>query len=235
MTSPSELERLPTALVRAILHRRATPIATARESALWEMPWPLSVAISREVGARGTTVAREVATRLGWALFDNELLQRIADEMHRGVSAIEAVDEKHVSWIEQRVEAFAGVQSVTESSYVMHLVQTIAALGAHGRCVIVGRGASYILPRSSTLRVRLIAEPDDRINAISEEQGISRDSAKHYVEATELQRTRFIRGHFHKDPADPRNSDLLISTSRFSVAHCAELIIAAVERLQSRV
>jgi len=115
----------------------------------------------------------------------------------------------------------------------LHLLQTIVALGAQGRCVIVGRGASYVLPRSSTLRVRLIAELDDRIGVVAAEQGISRDAAKHHIETTELQRTRFVRQHFHKDPADPRNYDQVLSTSRFSVTHCAELIVAAVERLQS--
>lgn len=37
-----------------------------------------------------------------------------------------------------------------------------------------------------------------------------------------------------EDPADPRNYDLLLNTSRFTIGECAELIIEALRRLQAR-
>jgi hypothetical protein len=38
--------------------------------------------------------------------------------------------------------------------------------------------------------------------------------------------------HFAKDPSDAQNYDLVLNSSRFGVDECAELILAALERLQ---
>jgi hypothetical protein len=48
------------------------------------------------------------------------------------------------------------------AAYVHHLSQAILSLGAHGRCVIIGRGAAQILPAQTTLRVRLIGPRERR-------------------------------------------------------------------------
>ncbi len=40
-----------------------------------DAPGPM-IAVSRQVGARGATVARAVGARLGWPVYDHELLDR---------------------------------------------------------------------------------------------------------------------------------------------------------------
>ena len=36
-----------------------------------------TIAVSRQVGARGSSVAREIGARLGWPVYDRELLEQI--------------------------------------------------------------------------------------------------------------------------------------------------------------
>ena len=84
------------------------------------------------------------------------------------------------------------------------------------------------------LRVRLLAVREDRIAVLQREKGLSPQEAERYLEETDQQRRRFIREHFGKDPADPQNYDLVLNTSRLSVAKCADLIIAALHHLQGR-
>ncbi len=127
---------------------------------------PFTIAVSREAGTNAAAVARSVGERLGWAVYDQELVDHIAADMGVRTNLVESVDEKHQSWLLECLESFSSDRSVTESAYVVHLVETILSLGAHGECVIVGRGAGHVLPEANTLRVRLVAPLEDRIKAV---------------------------------------------------------------------
>ena len=49
-----------------------------------------TIAISRQSGARGTTTARAVGERLGWAVYDRELVERIfAALLSRDAAAVQ--------------------------------------------------------------------------------------------------------------------------------------------------
>ncbi|HXG13307.1 MAG TPA: cytidylate kinase-like family protein [Gemmataceae bacterium] len=228
-------ERTSEAVLRAFHHWEARRRAEAAKGGpVSRGPAAFTIALSREAGARGTSVAREVGARLGWPVYDHELVERIAHEMGLRTSLLESVDERRVSWLEECVQTLAAVPAVSESAYVRHLVETVLSLAAHGECIIVGRGAAQILPPATTLRVRLLAALEDRIAVLSQERGIPRTEAARQVEAIDHERAQFIREHFRKDPADPQNYDLILNTSRFTVADCAVLIIEALRRLQAR-
>jgi len=204
-----------------------------REAA--DSPTPaFSVAIARETGAPATSVAREVGRRLGWQVYDHELLERIAEEHGLRVSLLESLDEKRQSWLVECLEGFAQKAHIGESGYVRHLTQTILSLGAHGCCVIVGRGGAHLLPPETTLRVRLVQTLEDRVAAIMHQRGLSKHDATRWVERAGRERTAFIKDHFLKDPADPHHYDLLLNSSRWSVMECAGLIIDGLRRLTSQ-
>jgi hypothetical protein len=172
---------------------------------------------------------------LGWPVYDNELIERIAREMHLHASLLDSVDEKRKSWLLESVEALSSGRSVSESAFVRHLVESVLSLGTHGECVIVGRGAAHILPQASTLRVRLVGDREDRVLAMCRRLGLSHTEAARLVEVTDRERARFIREHFQKDSTDPRNYDLVLNTSRLSYAACAGLVIEALHQMQERV
>jgi cytidylate kinase len=192
-----------------------------------------AIAISRESGARGTSIAREVGARLGWLVYDHELVERIAKEMKLRTSLLESVDEKRVSWLQECVESFAAAPMITKSSYFRHLAQTLLSLATHGECVIVGRGAAQILPAETTLRVRLVAPLEWRIRAMSEKLGVAKEVAGRQVERIDCERICFVKDHFHKDARDASQYDLVLNSSRYSMDECAELIVEALRRLQA--
>jgi cytidylate kinase len=194
----------------------------------------ITIALTREAGCPGTTVAREVGTRLGWPVYDHELLERIAQEMGLRVALLEAIDERRQNWILEALETFSAMPFVSENSYVRHLLQAVLSLGVLGECIIVGRGAPQILPRETTLRVRLVGELRDRIAAVSDRLGVSREEAARQVEQTDRERTRFIEDRFGADPNDPRLYDLLLNTSRWNPGECADLIVTALRQMQGR-
>jgi cytidylate kinase len=222
-------ERLSEALVRATGHwglRGGTPgEAPAR---------PFTIALSREAGARGTTVAEEVGRRLGWPVYDRQLVEKIAQEMGLRTTLVESVDERNVSWVRETLEAFSTTPPVSATAYFHHLIETVLSLGARGECVIVGRGAPQILPAETTLRVRLVAPPEERVAVMTKELGVTPQEAARRVRVMDEERQRFIREHFRKDPTDPLVYDLVLHTGRFTVNECADLIVAALYRLQGR-
>jgi cytidylate kinase len=192
-----------------------------------------TIAVSRESGARGTSTARELGARLGWLVYDHELVERIAQDMNLRTSLLESVDEKRVSWLQECVEAFASTPSVSKSSYVRHLVQILLSLATHGECVIVGRGAAQILPAETTLRVRLVAPLEWRILAMAQKLDIAKEAAARQVERVDCERICFVKDYFHKDATDARQYDLVLNSSRYSVIECADLIVEALRRLQA--
>ena len=193
-----------------------------------------TIVISRQSGARGTTTARAVGERLGWAVYDRELVERIAQDMKLQASLLERVDEKKVGWLQEFMESFSSAPVVSDIAYVHRLAKTIASLVAQD-CVLVGRGIAHILPVETTLRVRLVAPVAWRVAAMSRKLGVSEEEAAVKVATTDRQRVQFVREHFNKDTTDPSLYDLVLNTERFSVEQCADLIVEALHRLQAAV
>jgi cytidylate kinase len=206
-----------------------------------QVPRAFTVALSRELGTQGTSIAKEVGRLLGWQVYDHELLEHIAKEMGLRTALLESLDERQQSWL---LELVAGITTapargewstiVSESAFVHHLIETVLALGVHGECVIVGRGAAFIMPAATTLRVRLVGPERDRVAALGRRLGISEREAALQVEKIDRERTDFVKYHFRKDPTDPRNYDVVLNASRLPVAECAELIVETLHRLQDR-
>lgn len=227
-------ERVTEALIRSIEHHgefhRREPTARLPEGRR-----PLTIALSRETGSQGAAIARALGSQTGWNVYDHELLELIARDMQVRVKLLEDVDERHVSWLQETIEAFCDVAAVREGTYVRHLVETMLSLAARGRCVIVGRGAPFILPATSTLRVRLTAPLGERIANICREQHLSRHEAARHIAHTDRTRTQFVREHFMHDPSDAAHYDLVLNTAMFPVEECASLIADAARARQQLV
>jgi cytidylate kinase len=221
MDTAHSFSHLPEALARAYRHWEARH--AGETSASGTIPG-LTIALSRQVGAAATAIAQRVGERLGWPVYDHELVEQIARQMKLRANLIDSVDERRGNWIRSWVEQFIGLPGVTESEYTHHLLETLASLAAHGECIIVGRGAAQVLPPASTLRVCLVAPLEQRIAFLSRQRGMTRQQAAQRIETSERERIRFVQNHFRKDPTDPGNYDLVLNVGRFSVDDCADLI-----------
>ena len=218
------------ALARAQQHwqeRRAETPASEPSA-----PTAFTIAFSREAGTGGAAIAREVANRLAWPLYDRELLQRIADDMGVRRSLLESVDERQVGWVSENLANLFAVPQANQFAYVRQLVETLLSLATLGKCVIVGRGAIAVLPRATTLRVRVVAPLEHRILAVQVEQSTTFEEAAARVERTDRERRCFVSDHFQVDPMDLANYDLILNAARFSPGKCADLIIAAFDQLR---
>lgn len=194
------------------------------------------IAVSREAGAGGESVAREVGHRLGCPVYGHEIVDKVADELRQPPSALERLDERPTFWIEDWMSGMPGSEPfVTMDTYLKYLFATVRGLAEVGRCVIIGRGAARMLPADRTLRVRLIAERTHRIRTVQRLRQLSEHAAIEWLDRTENERTLFMRRNFGVDPADPHLYDLMLNTSRLSITECADVIAQTFAQFETRV
>jgi len=205
-----------------------------------EKPQPFTIALSREAGTGGTSIGRELGNKLGWVVYDDQLLERIAQDMGLRTNLLKSVDERRHSWLLETAETFLTGHSksdwaplVNDTAYVHHLIKTVLALGVNGECVIVGRGAAFILPKATTLRVRLMGTVKDRIAVLVRKLSVSEREAARRIRSIDRERTDFVRDHFLKDPTDPRNFDLVLNAPRLTVAQITKTIVDTLHHLQA--
>lgn len=196
-------------------------------------PAAVTVAISREIGTNAEDVARRLGERLGWTVYDHELIEHIASESNLRTELLESLDEKSTHWVADWLGSLVDVQTPKAYTYFHELTRTVMSLASHGRCIIVGRGAAMLLPMETTLSVRLVAPVTERIQAVAVQRGVSEKEAKRVVKATDRERREFIKNHFHCDSTQPEHYDLVINVTRFTQEQCADLMETALRRLTS--
>jgi cytidylate kinase len=198
-------------------------------------PPAYSIAISRQRGAGGGAVARELGGRLGWLVYDRELVDRISEETGLRAELLESLDEKRSRRLVESIEAFfRGVRTMDVAAYAKRVAETMLALSLHGNCVIVGRGAAVILPAATTLRVRLMAPMEYRVRRMCDRLGMSDSTARHHIETTDRDRSKFVQQHFQRDVADLNLYDVVVNTAGFSTEQAAEIVVSALRQLQAR-
>jgi cytidylate kinase len=148
---------------------------------------------------------------------------------------LQSLDEKRSHWLVECLEAFAGARTISGQTYAHRLAELMLALSAHGHAVIVGRGATAILPEATTLRVRVLAPFEHRVAHLCETLGMSDSTARDHIEKTDRDRAAFVNQHFGGDVTDVGRYDLVINTACFSPVQAVEIIIAALRQRESRV
>ncbi len=204
--------------------REPAPLATGAEAARGLGPY---LAISREAGAGGSRIAELVGKAVGWEVFDQGLLESVAERYHTSPEVLKLVDETTTNWITEIFGSWLDRTSVSQMQYVCRLSRVILMTARAGRAIYVGRGARYVLPRDRGLSVRIIAPLKYRIQQIMEQRHLSFEEAREYVVKTDADRQEFIRHYFHHDVNDSHLYDLIINVESIGHERAAGLISEA--------
>jgi hypothetical protein len=196
-------------------------------------PAALSIAISREAGARGGSIGRRVGRKLAWQVYDQEVLEYIAQEGGIRQELLDAQDAAAVTWAAEHLQALVRADTVEPSSPLSNLARVVVALAAQGQVVFIGRGAGCLLPAASTLKVRILAPLADRIAYMSQWLRLTREEAAERVRLRDNRRAEFLQTHFHHDPNDIYQYDLVLNSSLLGEEVCAQLIVEAAQAKQA--
>lgn len=184
------------------------------------------IALSRAVGAGGGAIAAALGERLGWPVFDQQILNVMAgdDESRQRVYA--SMDERDLTWCEEVLRSLMG-HEFKRNDYFHCLSRTIVGLARQGPAVFLGRGADVILPRDKGLRVRLVAPMRMCVANYAARHNLPPEKAEAAVRENEKNRAEFVRHHFHIATDAPDRFDLVINLGTFSAEKTVELILAA--------
>ncbi|MHB1422920.1 MAG: cytidylate kinase-like family protein [Gemmataceae bacterium] len=190
-------------------------------------PKALTIAVSREAGARGGTIARRVGRKLGWQVYDQELLEYMAQESIVNQGVLDTPPTTPADWVEARLQQLIRDNSISDHPTIVNLARVVLALGAQGQVVLLGRGASCILPHDTTLTVRIISPLRERIAYMGQWLRLSGEEAAEHVRLRDERRREFVANNFHYDANDVYQYDLILNSSQLGEEVCAELIAQA--------
>lgn len=174
------------------------------------------VAFSRDFGCGALELAQELSLRLGWSLFDRDLMDEIAKEAHLRLSVVESFDERTRSWLAEYIEGLTFMASFSEHDFFRHLVSVVTTVARHGKAILVGRGSCFILPPADGVRVRLIAPFDKRVEWMMPKHHLTKVEAEKLVREKDQDRAQFIQRHFHRPVDDASAYDRLFNTAECS-------------------
>ena len=185
------------------------------------------ITVSREPGSGGRIVATRLADKLGIAIFHQEVINEMAKSADVSEKLVETLDERGLSILEDWISSLVHERHLWPDRYMQHLMKVVGTIGKHGRAVVVGRGANFILPPEKRFSVRIVAAQARRIKNVAKEFDMSSEDAKRRVMRTESDRRAFIRKYFNADIADPTNYDLVVNTATLKVDDAVKVISSA--------
>jgi cytidylate kinase len=191
------------------------------------VPAGLTIALSREAGSRGGTIARRAGRELGWAVYDQELLEYMAQESAAREGALSGLSEEARAWVEARLEQMLRRYNLSEQPLMTHIARIVLAVGAAGEAVLIGRGAGCLLPRETTLNVRVVAPLDDRIAYMSQWLRLPTGEAAERVRLRDERRSEYMAKHFGRQAGDVHQYDLVLNSSFLGEDLCTDLLVTA--------
>jgi cytidylate kinase len=167
------------------------------------------ITVEREYGSGGALIAKALASRLGWKLWDEELSGEIARVAKVDVKAAQSCDERvdpflyrlfriYARGSYERALAIGSEAHFDTDQMVQVLHKVIEDIASQGNSVIVGRGSTYILrDRPDVFHAFIYASDEEkvlRLKAI----GKSEREARQLVEEVDRDRAAFIQHYFNK-------------------------------------
>jgi cytidylate kinase len=168
------------------------------------------ITVEREFGSGGAEIAKAIAERLGWKLWDQALAQEIANVAGVDSSAVRRCDERRDSAFDRLVRVFwrgsyetsmrlSGMEPFDTDRFVAIGQQVMEKAAVAGKCVIVGRGAPYFLrDRPDAFHTFLYAPRAEKLRRLRK-LGKTEREAEELVDSVDRDRIEFVRHYFNAD------------------------------------
>jgi cytidylate kinase len=183
------------------------------------------ITISRGSYSKGKEVAEKVAERLGYECISRDVLLEASDHFHiPEIKLIRAIHDapsvldrlKHGKQIFIAYIRSALTSRVAKDNVVYH--------GLAGHLLL--KGVPHVL------KVRIMADMNDRIQAEMEREGISEEEARTLLQKDDEERRKWTRSLYGVDPWDSSLYDLVIHISKLTVSDAVDFICQAATKDQ---
>ena len=202
------------------------------------------ITITRQYASGGSEVARLVAGALGWTVIDNEFVDQVAERAGLPVAEVAQLEERAPGLLERlaRTLAVASPEMFLasaaappverdEATIVQVTERVIAEAAAHGRIVLVGRGAQAVLARRpDALHVYVVASKPWRMQLAVERLGVDPARAEQVVDETDRQRDQYVKTYYKRQRHDFVNYDLVVNSERLGLDGAAAVVVSEARR-----
>jgi cytidylate kinase len=182
------------------------------------------ITIEREYGCGAGEMARVLAGRLGWKLWDHALTEEIAQVANVDCVTVERCEERVDGSFQRLAKIFlrgsyersmaAGNAPPFDTDRVVSVgKEVMEKIAATGNAVIVGRGAPYFLrEHPGIFHVFLYAPRSEKLQRM-QRLGKSAQEAEDLVDTVDRDRQIFIKHYFHADWPTRSLYHLMINTA----------------------
>ncbi len=191
------------------------------------------ITIGRQLGSGGRIIGEKLASKLGIAFYDKELIQIASQESGLGKEFFEQADEKKLYSVFGGLFGLRG--SMAEEPFSTYYLNNetlfkiqsdvIRKLADKGSCLFVGRCADYVLsghPR--ILNVFVSADLADRVHRIAEQQKLTPEKAQDFIEKADKKRAAYY-DYFSSKPWGAADTyHLCVNSSWLGLDETVELI-----------
>jgi cytidylate kinase len=199
------------------------------------------ITISRMFGSGGSDVAARVARELGWALFDNALVDEVAQRLGITRAEVSSIEERVPSLAERIAASMAlsapefvtpfadtSMTETAETRVADMSKQVMQEAVQQGNAVLVGRGAqSLIGDRQDALHVFCYAPKAFLVQYAIKHRGIDPADADQEVDRRNKQREQYVKRHWGRDWRSFHNYHLCVDTGSLGIEGAAALVVQA--------
>jgi cytidylate kinase len=201
------------------------------------------ITVEREYGAGGSMVAAELARRKGWQLVDQEITAEIAKLASVDSRVVARCEEKCDTLMHRLAKVFwrgsyerslpIADDKVFDADTMVHLAhKVIEEKAKHGHCVIVGRGAPYILRnRHDTFRVFIFGSRDAKIRRLVGLKMHEKEAAE-MVDTIDHERALFVRKYFNAEWPCRRLYHMMLNSDS-GIDFVADTILHTMDKLEA--
>src|SRR3954462_6067705 len=191
-------------------------------------------------GSNGSEVAERVASALGWPLFDNAMIDAVAERSGLTRAEVSAQDERVPSLVERLASALSmgspeimppvpsGPMETTEERIVAVTKRVIEEALQVGPAVFVGRGAQCLLAeRTDALHVFCFAPRAELRKYAMRKFSVGADEAERMVADMNRQREQYVKRHWNRNWLAPENYHMCLNTAWLGIDSAAQFIVEA--------
>jgi cytidylate kinase len=169
-----------------------------------------TVTIEREYGSGAGAIAKKLAARLKWTLWDEKITQEVAKRLKCDVRAVEQREEKPDSTFYRLMKVFmrgsyeerfsgSGTELLDAESLSSLFETVIKDVAGRSPCVIVGRAAPWFLrERDDNMGLFIFAPYHEKLRRLLA-IGKTQDEAEEQLEHMDEDRAAFVKRYYGKN------------------------------------
>ena len=175
------------------------------------------ISISREFGSGGRVIATELAKRFQLPLYDQSILEQVAQEAGVRPETLERYDEAPKNFfISRTVKGFSNSPEENVARMQFDYLRRMAASGMS--FIVLGRcGEEVLKDFPNLISIFILSDISFKKARIMERNGISADEALELLAKMDRQRKYYHNQYCRGKWGDSRNYDLCINSARLGL------------------